>query len=155
MLSAVDKQLLNAYQQDFPLVERPFQVIAEALGLSEAVVLEAYQRLCTQRYVSRIGPVITPNRMGASALVAMAIEAADLEAVAALISAYPNVNHNYERENHYNLWFVLMAATPAELQQVIDDIEQRTGYTAMVLPMLKDFYINLGFELDLDDAQSG
>ncbi|MFM8342784.1 MAG: Lrp/AsnC family transcriptional regulator [Methylomonas sp.] len=151
MLSPLHKQLLNNYQQDFPLTATPYQTIAEQLGVSEAEVLSAFQSLSQQNYISRIGPVIAPNAIGASALVAMAIPEADLQRVADLISAYPNVNHNYERENRFNLWFVLMADDVAQLATLISEIEQQTGYAAMLLPMLADYYINLGFELNLND----
>ncbi len=151
MLSPLHKQLLNNYQQDFPLTATPYLSIAEQLGVSEAEVLSAFQSLSQQNYISRIGPVIAPNSIGASALVAMAIPEADLQRVADLISAYPNVNHNYERENRFNLWFVLMADDAAQLQTLISEIEQQTGYSAMLLPMLADYYINLGFELNLND----
>ncbi len=151
MLSALDKQLLNRFQQDFPLSPTPFLEIARQLDSSESEVLSAYQRLAAQNYISRIGPVIAPNCIGASALVAMAVAEADLLRVADQVSAYPNVNHNYERENHYNLWFVLMANDETDLQTLVQEIETDTGYPAMLLPMLEDFYINLGFELNLDD----
>jgi DNA-binding Lrp family transcriptional regulator len=151
MLSPLHKQLLNNYQQDFPLTATPYLSIAEQLGVSEAEVLSAFQNLSQQNYISRIGPVIAPNYIGASALVAMAIPEADLQRVADLISAYPNVNHNYERENRFNLWFVLMADDTAQLETLISEIEQQTGYSAMLLPMLADYYINLGFELNLND----
>jgi DNA-binding Lrp family transcriptional regulator len=151
MLSPLHKQLLNNYQQDFPLTATPYLSIAEQLGVSEAEVLSAFQNLSQQNYISRIGPVIAPNYIGASALVAMAIPEADLQRVADLISAYPNVNHNYERENRFNLWFVLMADDTAQLETLISQIEQQTGYSAMLLPMLADYHINLGFELNLND----
>ena len=155
MLSALDKRLLNDFQQDFPLTTQPYLQIARQLGVSESEVIEHYQQLCEQDYISRIGPVIAPNRMGASALVAMAVDADELDAVAELVSAYPGVNHNYERENRYNLWFVLMAENKLALESLVADIEQRSGYQAMLLPMLADFYINLGFELELDNVESG
>ena len=151
MLSLLHKQLLNNYQQDFPLTATPYQTIAEQLGVSEDEVLSAFQSLSQQNYISRIGPVIAPNAIGASALVAMAIPEVDLQRVADLISAYPNVNHNYERENRFNLWFVLMADDSEQLATLISEIEQQTGYAAMLLPMLADYYINLGFELNLND----
>lgn len=151
MLSPLHKQLLNNYQQDFPLTATPYLSIAEQLGVSEDQVLSAFQSLSQQNYISRIGPVIAPNSIGASALVAMAIPEADLQRVADLISAYPNVNHNYERENRFNLWFVLMADDSGQLETLISEIEQQTGYAAMLLPMLADYYINLGFELNLND----
>lgn len=155
MLSALDKQLLNNYQQDFPLTERPFLQIAEALSISEEAVMHAYQNLAGLQFISRIGPVIAPNYLGASALVAMAVEPDDLETVADLVSAYPNVNHNYERENAFNLWFVLMAEDEVQLAELVLEIEQHSGYAAMRLPMLADFYINLGFDLEWDDVESG
>lgn len=154
MLSALDKQLLNNYQQDFPLTERPFLHIAEALTISEEAVINAYQNLADLQIISRIGPVIAPNYLGASALVAMAVKPDDLDSVADLVSAYPNVNHNYERENAFNLWFVLMAEDENHLKLLVAEIEQRSGYAAMRLPMLADFYINLGFELEWDDVES-
>jgi DNA-binding Lrp family transcriptional regulator len=95
--------------------------------------------------------VIAPNSIGSSALVAMAVPEADLARVAEMISEYPEVNHNYERENRFNIWFVAVADDEHQLQQVIADIETKTGYSAMLLPMLADYFINLGFELNLHD----
>lgn len=151
MLSPLHKQLLNDYQQDFPLSPTPYRDIAEQLGVTEDEVLSAFRMLSAQQMISRIGPVIAPNSIGCSALVAMAVPEYDLDWVAEIISAYPEVNHNYERENRFNLWFVLMADDEVHLQSVISDMETQTGYAAMVLPMLADYFINLGFALDLHD----
>ena len=151
MLAPLHKHLLNDYQQDFPLSPTPYRDIAEQLGVSEDEVLVAFQLLSEQHMISRIGPVIAPNSIGCSALVAMAVPEADLARVAELISEYPEVNHNYERENRFNIWFVAVADDEIQLQQVIADIENKTGYSVMLLPMLADFFINLGFELNLHD----
>ena len=151
MLLPLHKRLLNDYQQDFPLSPTPYRDIAEQLGVSEEQVLDAFQSLSEQQMISRIGPVIAPNSIGNSALVAMAVAEADLLRVAEQVSAYPQVNHNYERENRFNLWFVVVADDERHLKAVIADIESQTGYPAMLLPMLADYFINLGFELDLYD----
>ena len=152
MLSALHKQLLNKYQQDFPLTPRPYLTIAEALGVSEDDVLSALQELNDQRLINRIGPIIKPNRIGKSMLVAMAVPEARIQFVADMINRFPEVNHNYERENRFNLWFVLIAGSDEHLQCTINKIEQQSGYKAMQLPLLADYFINLGFELDLDDG---
>lgn len=151
MLSPLHKQLLNNYQQDFPLSPTPYRDIADQLGVSEDEVMAAFQALSEQQMISRIGPVIAPNAIGCSALVAMAVPEADLARVAELVSSYPEVNHNYERENRFNLWFVLIADDQAHLEALIAEIEARSGYPAMLLPMLADYFINLGFELNLHD----
>lgn len=149
MLTQLHKQLLNNFQRDFPLSERPYQVIAEQLGVSEESVITALTELSEQGYISRVGPVIKPNHIGNSTLVAMAVPAAQLTTVANIVSGYPEVNHNYERENHYNLWFVLIASNNVHLQSVIADIEHCTGFSTMQLPLVEDYFINLGFELAL------
>ncbi len=151
MLSPLHKQLLNNYQQDFPLSPTPYRDIAGQLGVREGDVLAAFQELSELRMISRIGPVIAPNKVGSSALVAMAVPEADLPRVADLISRYPEVNHNYERENRFNLWFVVIADDEQHLQALIAGIERQTGFKTMLLPMLADYYINLGFELELHD----
>jgi DNA-binding Lrp family transcriptional regulator len=152
MLSHLHKQLLNDYQHDFPLSARPYQDIADTLGVTEADVLSAFTELNDNNLISRIGPVIPPNHIGVSALVAMAVPEQHLQAVADKISAYSEVNHNYEREHRLNLWFVVIAADAEHLRAVIDSIEQETSYPAMLLPMLDDFFIDLGFKLDLNNA---
>lgn len=151
MLTAIQKRLLNDYQQQFPLSPTPFLDIAEQLGVGEDEVLSAFHSLSEQHMISRIGPVIAPNSIGSSALVAMAVAEADLERVAAMVSACPEVNHNYQRDNRFNLWFVAVADDERQLQTLIAELEVQTGYPAMLLPMLADYFINLGFELELHD----
>ncbi|MDD5273239.1 MAG: Lrp/AsnC family transcriptional regulator [Methylovulum sp.] len=151
-LSALHKRLLNDFQRDFPLSPTPYRDIAEQLGVSEAAVLAAFAELDRQQLISRIGPIIPPNHIGASTLVAMAIPAEQLQAVADKISAFPEVNHNYEREHRLNLWFVAVASSQEHLQAVIATIEQATGFAALQLPLVDDFFIDLGFKLDLQHA---
>ncbi len=152
MLTDLHKHLLNDFQRDFPLSPTPYRDIADTLGVTEAEVLAALAELNEQHYISRIGAVIPPNHIGASTLVAMAVPENDLQIVADLISAFPEVNHNYEREHRFNLWFVAVAATAQQLQNVIERIEQQTGYAALQLPLVDDFFIDLGFKLDWQHA---
>ena len=152
MLTPLHNRLLNDFQRDFPLSPRPYQDIADALGVSEEDVLSALTELNENNYISRIGPVIPPNQIGVSTLVAMAVPEHQLQAVADKISAYPEVNHNYEREHRLNLWFVAIAADAGHLQAVLDAIERDTGYKTLSLPLVDDFFIDLGFKLDLQHA---
>jgi DNA-binding Lrp family transcriptional regulator len=151
MLTPLHKQLLNDYQHGFPLSARPYQDIADALCVTETEVLSAFAELNNNNFISRIGPVIPPNQIGVSALIAMSVPKLQLQVVADIISAYPEVNHNYEREHRFNLWFVVIASDARHLQAVVESIEQETTYKAMQLPMLDDFFIDLGFKLDLNN----
>ena len=150
-LNPLQKQLLNNYQHDFPLSPTPYRDIAQSLGVSEEDVLSALTELTENQYISRIGPIISPNQIGISTLVAMAVPEQQLHYVADIVNRYPEVNHNYEREHRFNLWFVVIASDNKDLQSVISGIEKQTGFNTMQLPLLADYFINLGFELDLDD----
>jgi len=148
-LTQIERRLLNDWQQHFPLSSTPYADMARELGVSEEEVLQALTRLQAQGSISRIGAVLRPNTVGVSTLAAMAVPGAELEAVAALVSAYPEVNHNYEREHLLNLWFVVTAPDSARLQQVLDDIAARSGYEVLPFPLLEDYHIDLGFDLKI------
>ncbi|MEL0583416.1 MAG: Lrp/AsnC family transcriptional regulator [Candidatus Thiodiazotropha sp. (ex. Lucinoma kazani)] len=146
-LNEIEKRLLNDFQDGFPLTTSPFHDIAEQLGSNEQIVMNTLEQLQSNGLISRVGPVFRPNRVGASTLAAMAVPMERLEAVAALVSSYGEVNHNYEREHDLNLWFVATASDREKLNSVISEIETRTGLEVIDLPMIEDFYINLGFPL--------
>ena len=147
MLSNLERRLLNDFQHDFPLSPTPYADIAHKLGVSEVEVLGALTRLKQQGAVSRVGAVLRPNTVGVSTLAAMAVPNTELETVAALVSAYPEVNHNYEREHRLNLWFVANAPDAPRLQAVLNDIAARSGYEVLSFPLLEDYHIDLGFDL--------
>lgn len=146
-MGGADLELLNRFQRDFPLTAYPFRVIAEHLGWSENEVLAALRRLKDEGKVSRVGAVFATRRLGVSTLAALAIPPERLEAVARLVNEYLEVNHNYQREHEFNLWFVLTAASMARLQVVLAEIGDKTGLPVLDLPLLEEFHIDLGFNL--------
>ena len=151
--SPLEQHLLNDFQRDMSLSATPYADMAKQLGVSEEKVLETIQSLQDRGVISRVGPVFRPNRIGVSTLAAMAIPEQDLECVARIISAFPEVNHNYQREHEYNLWFVVTASSAEHLDIVLHEIEQHTEYPLMSLPMLDDYFIDLGFQLKASAAQ--
>lgn len=146
-MDVADLELLNRFQRDFPLTSEPFRVIADRLGWSEAEVLAALCRLRDEGKVSRVGAVFATRRLGVSTLAALAVPPERLEAVARVVNEYPEVNHNYQREHDFNLWFVLTAATASRLQAVLTEIGDKTGLPVLDLPLLEEFHIDLGFNL--------
>jgi DNA-binding Lrp family transcriptional regulator len=145
--SQLEQRLLNEFQQGMPLTPSPYADIAKQLGVYETTVLETLKRLQTEGVISRVGAVFRPNRIGASTLAAIAVPAAKLEEVAAIVNKFAEVNHNYEREHRFNLWFVVVAADEERLQTVLAEIEQRCGYQVLDLPLLNEHFIDLGFDL--------
>jgi DNA-binding Lrp family transcriptional regulator len=145
--SQLEQRLLNKFQQGMPLTPSPYADIAKQLGVYETTVLETLKRLQTEGVISRVGAVFRPNRIGASTLAAIAVPAAKLEEVAAIVNEFAEVNHNYEREHRFNLWFVVVAGDEERLQTVLSEIEQRCSYPVLDLPLLNEHFIDLGFDL--------
>lgn len=146
-LSELDLSLVDGFQRDFPLIARPYAEIGDRLGIAEWTVLSSLARLGRVGCVSRVGAVFRPHSIGSSMLAAMAVHPSELEGVAAKVSAYPEVNHNYEREHRFNLWFVVTGADAAAVEAVLRDIERSTGLPVLRLPLLRDYHIDLGFSL--------
>jgi DNA-binding Lrp family transcriptional regulator len=145
--SALEKRVLNDFQHNLPLSATPFADMAQQLGVSEDEILSTVSKLQHDGVISRVGPVFTPNRIGVSTLAAMSIPEAELECVARIVSAFAEVNHNYERDHEFNLWFVVTASSEEHLEIVLHEIEQHAEYPLMSLPMLEDYFIDLGFKL--------
>ena len=118
-MEALTEQLLNDFQRDFPLQPQPFAAIAQLLNTDAGTVLQRLKELQDKGAVSRVGAVFKPNTVGASTLAAMSVPEALLETIAPVVSGFPQVNHNYEREHAYNLWFVATAASQAELAETL------------------------------------
>jgi siroheme decarboxylase len=146
-LDAIDRQLLQDFQRDLPLVARPYAAMAERLGIGEDEVIARLDRLTSNGAVSRVGAVLRPHTVGASTLAAMAVPPERLDQIAELVSAYGEVNHNYQRDHRLNLWFVVAANSPQAVTDVLDDIARRTGLAVLDLPLEQDFHIDLGFDL--------
>lgn len=140
-------RLLNDYQRGFPLLPRPFLAIGQELGLAEEAVLDSYRRFLAEGVVSRIGAVLPPRRVGVSTLAALAVPASDLERVAALVTARAQVNHNYQREHDFNLWFVLAARNEEALAEQLQEIARESACPLISLPLRESFHIDLGFDL--------
>ncbi len=151
-LNDLERHLLNDFQHNLPLVSHPYKEIAEQLGSSEEIIIDTLNKLKKQGFVSRVGAVFRTNSIGVSTLAAMSIPAKEVDNVAAIINSYSEVNHNYQREHHFNLWFVVTASDEQTLNSVLDDIEHRSGHPVMYLPMLEDYHVDLGFDLSIDSV---
>ena len=91
-IDAVDRQIIDQLQGDFPLCERPYAAAAERLGITEEDLLGRLQRLLDARVLTRFGPMVQIERMGgAFVLAALAVPEARYDEVAARVNALPQV----------------------------------------------------------------
>jgi DNA-binding Lrp family transcriptional regulator len=140
----LDRRILNALQDGFPIAERPYGEAAARLGISEATLIARLEGLLEAGVLSRFGPLYNVAKMGgAITLAAMRVPEARFDEVAAIVNAYAEVAHNYRRDHRFNMWFVLACETPQEIAAVLADIEARTGLAVLDLPKEEEFFLEL------------
>jgi DNA-binding Lrp family transcriptional regulator len=144
-IDETDATLIDGYQSGFPVEERPFERVGSALGIDEKEALDRVDRLRERGIFRRFGAVLNPPVIGASTLAAVQAPPGRFDEIAATINDYQQVNHNYRRDHEWNTWFVVTAGSLETRDRILSEIEDRTGCSVLVLPMLTDFYIDLEF----------
>jgi len=149
MLEQTDKKLLNILQADFPLAERPFQAIAEKMGLKETEVLERTMRLKEESVIRQISAFCDARKLGyKTTLVALHVPQTHLEKAAVAISKHPGVSHNYGRNHYFNLWFTLALPVSSNLVKEVQTLaRQAKADEFLILPALRVFKLNTAFDL--------
>jgi len=142
-MDELDRAIVNRLQGGFPLCSRPFAEVSGSLGLDEGQLLHRLGALLAEGTLTRFGPMYDIERLGgAFTLCAMRVPPAELERVAALVNAHPEVAHNYERAHRFNLWFVV-AATAERTQEVVREIQAESGFAVMQLPREEEYFVEL------------
>ncbi len=145
-LDAMDRRLINRLQEGFPIADRPYAMVAEELGSSEAELLQRLENLLSRGVLSRFGPMIHAERLGGGlTLAAMHVPVSQREAVIEQINAFTEVAHNYERDHYLNLWFVLATEMPSQIGDTLAAIEACTGLKVYNFPKEEEYYLNLRF----------
>jgi siroheme decarboxylase len=148
-LDDVDRELLNALQWDFPVVERPFAAIGERLSLSEPDVRARIERLKSLGVLRQLSAIFDTRALGYdSALVAAKIDPERVDDAARVVSEHPGVSHNYKRNHAYNLWYTIAVPPGQSLDEHLDVLHRASGaLVTRKLPTLKLYKI--GVKLDM------
>jgi DNA-binding Lrp family transcriptional regulator len=149
----LDKELLNEIQWTFPLVTRPFDVIAKKFDTTPEIVKERLKQLKELGVLRQLSAIFDTRKLGyTSSLVAMEIEHDKLEYVASQINRHPGVSHNYERDHEFNLWFTLAVPPGSDLKTELEKFNVLKGIKKVrMLPTLQLFKI--GVKLDMVDEK--
>ncbi|RJQ84611.1 MAG: Lrp/AsnC family transcriptional regulator [Desulfobacteraceae bacterium] len=149
MLEDIEKAILNRIQSDFPIDPRPFEVLAKELGLSEEQIVRRVRQLKQSGVIRRIGANFVPGKVGfVSTLCAASVPEEKIDRFSEVVNRYPGVTHNYERDNHFNVWFTFIARSMEEIAGNLERISRDTGVEPILnLPATKVFKIRAQFEL--------
>lgn len=148
-LDSRDRALLNLIQTGFPVTPTPYADLGRTLGMTEEEVLARLARLQEGKIIRRLGGIFNSRKLGyTGTLCAMRVPEERLEQVAQVVGGYLEVTHNYLREHDYNMWFTVLALSEERLQDIIEEIMDRTGIRdIMVLPARKIYKIEVKFDV--------
>ena len=145
-LDDLDRRIINRLQDGFPITANPYRDIAAELETDTATLLARIDALLEQGVLTRFGPLYHAEQLGGGlTLAAMRIKPDDFDRVAEQVNALPEVAHNYARDHELNMWFVIATETPAQIRDVIHEIELRTGYLVYNMPKKEEFFVGLKF----------
>lgn len=146
-MDEIDKQIINALQDGFPICDAPYQQVATQLGLTELELIARLKALLDNGTLTRFGPLYNAEQMG-GALTLAAVKAPKerFDEVVEIINSFPEVAHNYARNHELNMWFVIATEAPEQIQQTINAIERLTGLIVYNMPKNKEYFVNLKLE---------
>jgi DNA-binding Lrp family transcriptional regulator len=146
----VDRELLNEIQTRFPITKKPFRDLGVRLNCSQEEVLTRIRRLKDRGIIRRIGGNFDSKRLGfTTTLCAARVPEVKIEGFVATVNRYPEVTHNYLRDNPYNIWFTLVARSSEVVHRYMEEIKTQTGVRDILnLPAVRVFKILVEFDLD-------
>jgi len=127
-MDKIDRLILNLIQSDFPINPRPYKVLADKLGITEDQIIERVREMKAGRQIRKLGGTFHSNKLGyKSTLCTLVVPENRVEEVSTIVNGYQGVTHNYIRNNKYNMWFTLIASSQELLENIIEEIREKTG----------------------------
>ncbi len=124
MLSTFDRQLIHATQAGLPLVSRPYEALAQQLGVDGALVRERLQGMLQEGLIRRIGAVPNHYRLGYSAngMTVWDVDDTRVDELGEKVGALDFVSHCYRRPRAlpdwpYNLFAMVHGHGKAEVER--------------------------------------
>ncbi len=151
------QEILSRIQKQFPLVARPFKVIADELNMNEDEVISLLQDEKTSGIIRQTSAIFDTKRLGYnSSLVAFKIPHGKIDDAVKIINSHPGISHNYERNHDFNIWFTVAVGPDSTLGldktvAIIAKLTEAEDY--IMLPTLKLFKISVKLDTTGNDEK--
>jgi DNA-binding Lrp family transcriptional regulator len=133
VLTDIEKKVIAAIQGDIPIVARPYEVLAEAIGIPEATLIDTLRGLTDRGVIRRFGATLRHQKSGfqANAMTAWQVPEARVEAVGKIMASFRAVSHCYRRDPAedwpYNLYTMIHGKSEADCRETARKIAAKAG----------------------------
>ena len=119
-----DRQIITATQDGLPLVRRPYDALAEEIGIAPSELKARLNAMLDNGIIRRIGVVPNHYALGytANGMSVWDVDDAQVDELGDVIGALDYVSHCYRRPRHRPLWpYNLFAMVHGKSQQEVED----------------------------------
>ena len=130
-----EKEAIRQMQEDLPLVPRPFDPIAQWLGITTQELFSLGENFQERRIMRRYSAVLHHRRSGfrSNAMIVWKVPPERSEEVGLIMAGHKAVTHCYERPTFpdwpYTHFTMVHATTPEGCEQYSNEISEATGIT--------------------------
>lgn len=133
VISEVDKKIIRALQNDFPIVSEPYKAIAGEIGISEESLMQRLALMKERGVLRKMGAVLRHMDVGfkANALVVWVVPEEIMDEVAKKMCAHPAVTHCYDRNTApnwpYNFYTMIHGDSEEYCAKLVKQLSDETG----------------------------
>lgn len=146
-LTPIERAVINEVQQSLPAVSRPFDRMAERVGLPVEAFLACCRSLLERGIMRRFGASLEHQNAGfvANAMVCWAVPVELVETVGMKLAAFREVTHCYERKTsapwpRYNVFSMIHGKSAEENANTVARMMEVTGMREYeILPTVREF----------------
>ena len=145
----LDRRILDALQHDFPLSERPFDILAQRLGVDPDLLWRRVEAMRRGGVIRRLGASLDSRKLGfRSTLAAVRVPSDHVDRAAEAVGRHPEVTHSYLRDHEFNIWFTIIAPDEAKIDTILREIREELSLKpidVLNLPMKRLFKLDARF----------
>jgi DNA-binding Lrp family transcriptional regulator len=150
-MDKINSQILQELQYNFPLSEKPYEVIADRLQIPKEELWDRVQAMLDKGIIRRMGASFDSNKLGfCSTLAAVSVDPLLVDKASEIIGQFYEVTHSYLRNNVYNIWFTLIATDNNKIENILEQIRKSLCLEkskALNLPMKRVFKLDARFRV--------
>jgi DNA-binding Lrp family transcriptional regulator len=148
-MDKIDSRILWELQDNFPLSEKPYEVIADRLQIPKEELWDRVRLMLDKGIIRRIGASFDSNKLGfCSTLAAVSVGPELVDRASEVIGRFYEVTHSYLRNDFYNIWFTLIAIDNDRIENILEQIRESLCLEkskVLNLPMKRLFKLDARF----------